>query len=226
MGSKARSARPSGRMASLYVPEAAARPDHAHRSHERQRHDVRNRTPASGDPPGWGDGRRVRRNNHVRVGDGRRSGRRRKQRRRHLPEERIGGLLGLRRPRHLVHRASAPHRSSIYRDGVQFALQPVADGFLVTDGHHNRVLRVSSERARSRSRIQFENIVPTGLAVRHGTVFLSQAGPIPHDPATGKVVSFPLNAARPPRSRCGVRFQPARRRRTGSRRGALRALAG
>ncbi len=81
-------------------------------------------------------------------------------------------------------------------DGVQFALQPVADGFLVSDGHHNRVLHVSST-GEITQRIQFSNIVPTGLAVTHGTVFLSQAGPIPHVPATGKVVSFPLNAAGP-----------------------------
>jgi hypothetical protein len=80
--------------------------------------------------------------------------------------------------------------------GVQFALQPVAGGFLVTDGHLNRILRVSSEGQVTQS-IQFENIVPTGLAVTHGTIFLSQAGPIPHDPATGKVVSFPLNAPSP-----------------------------
>jgi sugar lactone lactonase YvrE len=80
--------------------------------------------------------------------------------------------------------------------GLQFALQPVADGFLVTDGHHNRVLHVSSA-GEVTQQIQFENIVPTGLAVTHGTVFLSQAGPVPHVPATGKVVSFPLNAPRP-----------------------------
>jgi hypothetical protein len=81
-------------------------------------------------------------------------------------------------------------------DGVQFALQPVADGFLVTDGHHNRVLHVSST-GEITQRMQFPNIVPTGLAVTHGTVFLAQAGPIPHLPATGKVVSFPLNPAGP-----------------------------
>lgn len=80
--------------------------------------------------------------------------------------------------------------------GVQYALQPVADGFLVSDGHHNRVLHVSPAGVVTQ-RIQFENIVPTGLAVTHGTVFLSQAGPVPHDPATGKVVSFPLNAPGP-----------------------------
>ena len=81
-------------------------------------------------------------------------------------------------------------------DGVQFALQPVPDGFLVTDGHHNRVLHVSST-GEITQRMQFPNIVPTGLAVTRGTVFLAQAGPIPHNPADGKVVSFPLNPAGP-----------------------------
>ena len=38
--------------------------------------------------------------------------------------------------------------------------------------------------------IQFDNIVPTGLAVSHHKVFMSEAGPVPYLPATGKVVSF------------------------------------
>ena len=80
--------------------------------------------------------------------------------------------------------------------GVQFALQPVADGFLVSDGHHNRVLHVSSS-GEITQRMQFSNTVPTGLAVTRGTVFMAEAGPVPHIPATGKVVSFPLNPAGP-----------------------------
>jgi hypothetical protein len=80
--------------------------------------------------------------------------------------------------------------------GVQYALQPVADGFLVSDGHHNRVLHVSSDGDITQ-RIQFRNIVPTGLEVVRGRVFVAQAGPIPHNPADGKVVSFPLNAPSP-----------------------------
>jgi hypothetical protein len=80
--------------------------------------------------------------------------------------------------------------------GLQYSLQPVADGFLVSDGHHNRVLHVSSD-GEITQRIQFRNVVPTGLAVTHGSVFVAQAGPVPHDPATGKVVSFPLRASRP-----------------------------
>ena len=77
--------------------------------------------------------------------------------------------------------------------GVQYALQPVDDGFLVTDGHHNRVLHVSIAGDVTQL-IQFDNIVPTGLAVAHHRVFMSEAGPVPYLPATGKIVSFPRNA--------------------------------
>ena len=36
----------------------------------------------------------------------------------------------------------------------------------------------------------FGNIVPTGLAVSGNTVYMAQAGPIPHLPENGKVLSF------------------------------------
>lgn len=77
--------------------------------------------------------------------------------------------------------------------GVQFALQPVPHGFLVTDGHHNRVLSVS-RAGEVTQLIQFGNIVPTGLAVAHRRVFMSEAGPVPYAPETGKVVSFRRHA--------------------------------
>jgi hypothetical protein len=38
--------------------------------------------------------------------------------------------------------------------------------------------------------IQFDNIVPTGLEVRGNTVYMAEAGPVPHLPQDGKVVSF------------------------------------
>jgi hypothetical protein len=37
---------------------------------------------------------------------------------------------------------------------------------------------------------QFGNIVPTGLDVQGNQIYMSQAGPVPHDPAAGKVVSL------------------------------------
>jgi len=38
--------------------------------------------------------------------------------------------------------------------------------------------------------IAFGNIVPTGLAVKGNTVYMAEAGPVPHLPENGKVVSF------------------------------------
>jgi hypothetical protein len=73
--------------------------------------------------------------------------------------------------------------------GVQYAMQPYRGGFLVTDGHHNRVLWVSLDGAIRELRA-FDNIVPTGLEVSGSTIYLAQAGPVPHDPADGRVVSF------------------------------------
>jgi hypothetical protein len=76
--------------------------------------------------------------------------------------------------------------------GVQYALQSYRGGFLVTDGHHNRVLRVKLDGTITEV-IAFGDIVPTGLAVKGNTVYMSEAGPIPHLPENGKVVSFKLN---------------------------------
>jgi hypothetical protein len=59
----------------------------------------------------------------------------------------------------------------------------------VTDGHHNRVYRVTHDGEVSQL-IAFGNIVPTGLEVRGKKVYMAEAGPVPHDPADGKVVVF------------------------------------
>jgi hypothetical protein len=81
--------------------------------------------------------------------------------------------------------------------GVQYALEPYRGGFLVTDGHHNRVLHVTLDGAATGSLegevtelIAFDNIVPTGLALSGNTVYMAEAGPVPHVPEEGKVVSF------------------------------------
>lgn len=77
--------------------------------------------------------------------------------------------------------------------GVQYSLQAYRGGFLVTDGHHNRVLRVrlNGEVTEFRS---FDNIVPTGLDIRGGQIYMAQAGPAPHLPEDGKVVVFDHNS--------------------------------
>jgi hypothetical protein len=73
--------------------------------------------------------------------------------------------------------------------GLQYALQTYRGGFLVSDGHLNRVLRVTLD-GEIAVLAQFGNIVPTGLEVRGSRVYMAEAGPVPHLPQNGKVVSF------------------------------------
>ena len=78
--------------------------------------------------------------------------------------------------------------------GVQYALETFRGGFLVTDGHHNRMLRVTLDGQVSEL-IAFDNIVPTGLAISGNTIYMAEAGPVPHEPQNGKIVSFGPDAA-------------------------------
>jgi len=73
--------------------------------------------------------------------------------------------------------------------GVQYALQTFRGGLLVTDGHLNRVLRVTLDGEIS-VLIAFGDIVPTGLAVSGNTIYMAEAGPVPHLAQNGKVVAF------------------------------------
>lgn len=73
--------------------------------------------------------------------------------------------------------------------GLQYALQSFRGEFLVTDGHHNRVLRVTRDGDIS-PLIVLGNVVPTGLEVSGNTVYLGQAGPIPHYGEDAKVVTI------------------------------------
>ena len=83
-----------------------------------------------------------------------------------------------------------PPEPAIFIDtGVQFALEPYRGGFLVTDGHHNRVLWVSRHGS-IHELAAFGNVVPTGLETAFGRIFVSQMGPIPHRPETGRIVAF------------------------------------
>jgi hypothetical protein len=78
--------------------------------------------------------------------------------------------------------------------GVQYALQPFRGDFLVTDGHHNRVLRVGADGSVAEF-LALDNVVPTGLE-RHGrTIFVAEAGPVPHEAATGRVISVDASSA-------------------------------
>jgi hypothetical protein len=104
-----------------------------------------------------------------------------------------------------VYRVDGPTRSTVVADigafalsnppdtdffvpsGVQYALEPFHGRLLVTDGHHNRLLLVELDGAVSELRA-FGNIVPTGLATRGKTIYMAQAGPVPHLPEDGRIV--------------------------------------
>ena len=85
--------------------------------------------------------------------------------------------------------ANPPATDFFVPSGVQYALETYRGRFLVTDGHHNRVLRVTRD-GEVNELIAFGNIVPTGLEVRGKTIYMAEAGPVPHLPENGKVVAF------------------------------------
>ena len=85
--------------------------------------------------------------------------------------------------------ANPPTTDFFIPTGVQYALEAYRGGFLVTDGHHNRVLRVTLDGQVSEL-IAFGNIVPTGLAISGNTIYMAEAGPVPHLPENGKVVAL------------------------------------
>ena len=85
--------------------------------------------------------------------------------------------------------ANPPATSFFVPSGVQYALQAYRGRLMVTDGHHNRVLLVTRDGQITELRA-FGNIVPTGLEVRGRTIYMAEAGPVPHLPEDGKVVAF------------------------------------
>jgi hypothetical protein len=85
--------------------------------------------------------------------------------------------------------ANPPPTGFFITTGVQYAMQSYRGGFLVTDGHHNRVLRVNRDGAISPV-VTLSDVVPTGLDVSDGRVFFTELGPIPHHPEDGKVLEL------------------------------------
>ena len=80
------------------------------------------------------------------------------------------------------------------RTGLQFALEIFRGEFLVSDGHHNRVLRVTRDGDVSEL-FTFGNTVPTGLEVHGDNIYVAEAGATPHLPQDGKVLLFGLRTA-------------------------------
>ena len=85
--------------------------------------------------------------------------------------------------------AHPPDTEFFVPTGVQYALDFYRGDFLVTDGHHNRVLRVTRDGEVTEFKA-FGNTVPTGLAISGNKVYMAEAGPVPHLPENGKVVTI------------------------------------
>jgi len=101
--------------------------------------------------------------------------------------------------------ANPPSTDFFIPTGVQYAMETFRGGFLVTDGHHNRVLRVWRNGAISEFNT-FDNIVPTGLEIRGKTVYMAELGPAPNLPEDGKVVAFEPRSLTPWEVVSGVRM--------------------
>ena len=101
--------------------------------------------------------------------------------------------------------ANPPIPEFFVPSGWQYAIEPYRGGLLVTDGHHNRVLWVTLDGEITQL-IQFGDIVPTGLAVWGNSIYVSQAGPLPHLPQNGKVVTFGPGSSTATELASGVRL--------------------
>ena len=200
----------------------ARQADLACRSEDRTSHDVRQRSAAIHRRHRRGDGRRVHRRDGLRPGHPRRSRRRRQRRRRHLPGGRPEQLHRDRRHRRVLPRAIRRATDFFVPTGVQYALEAYRGGFLVTDGHHNRVLLVTLD-GEVTELITFGNIVPTGIET--GATRSTWPRPAP-SPTSRRTARSCRSAQVIHRHGGGLRRAAPRRRGVRPRSRSVRALAG
>lgn len=79
--------------------------------------------------------------------------------------------------------------------GIQYSIEAYKGGFLVSDGHHNRILFVTLSGEISEYYDFGSDVVPTGLDVKGQKVYMAAAGPVPHVPETGAVYGFRPNGS-------------------------------
>jgi hypothetical protein len=90
--------------------------------------------------------------------------------------------------------------------GVQYSFLPYGDGFVVNDGHHNRVLYVTLEGEITQL-LQFGDVVPTGMARWGRRFYMSQAGPLVQGPPRveiGQILTFDMKAPVPVKVAGGI----------------------
>lgn len=79
--------------------------------------------------------------------------------------------------------ANPPDTDFFIPTGVHYSIEAFRGGFLVTDGHHNRILQVSLDGDVTEV-VTLGNVVPTG-----NDVYFTLAGPVPHEPEQGRVMA-------------------------------------
>ncbi|MFH8248794.1 ScyD/ScyE family protein [Microbacterium sp. B2969] len=89
-------------------------------------------------------------------------------------------------------RENPPDTDYFVPSGLQYAFVPYQGGFLVSDGHHNRLLFAGLDGS-VREVAQYANIVPTGLQLDGSKLYVAEAGPVPYNPADGRVVAVNVN---------------------------------
>jgi hypothetical protein len=90
-----------------------------------------------------------------------------------------------------------PSKSEVsIRSGVLYTMQRHHGGFLVTDGHHNRVLHAGLD-GRVRAVLTLGNVVPTGLDLRGERIYTALAGAVPHRPEDGQVITYTAHRPQP-----------------------------
>lgn len=85
--------------------------------------------------------------------------------------------------------ANPPVPSFFVPTGWQYAIESYRDGFIVNDGHHNRILYVTLD-GEITVLLAVANVVPTGLALRGNTIYFTQAGAIPHLPEDARLMAL------------------------------------
>lgn len=89
--------------------------------------------------------------------------------------------------------------------GLQFALEFYKGAFLVTDGHHNRIYHVTLEGDVSEFQ-QFDNIVPTGIAISGNNVYISETGTTEQAYDNSRIISIDSKTLESSQVASGVPF--------------------
>jgi sugar lactone lactonase YvrE len=83
----------------------------------------------------------------------------------------------------------APEIDIFIPTGVHYSLENYRGDLVVTDAHHNKVLRVGLDGT-IEELVALGNVVPTGLETWGNQLLFTLAGPVPHLPENGRIMSL------------------------------------